>query len=288
MINLGGIGILLVLVFGIYIITGGKLDIVMHALPGEGGTILGAAIATVVIGNSPSVLGKIVKDITAIMKGPRWKPDDYKDLLCLMFALTKLAKQKGLMAIEQHIEKPGESAIFQQYPKILADHFAVDLICDNFRMISMSVDDPHVVEDAIERSLKKHHEESLKGAKALGQMADGLPALGIVAAVLGVVKTMGSIDQPPVILGAMIGGALVGTFLGVLLAYGIVGPLGNRAKQIHEADGKFYEVIRNAIVSYLHGHAPQVSVELGRQHVPTEAQPSFVQVEEACQALKVA
>jgi chemotaxis protein MotA len=286
MINFGGIVILVALVFGIYILSGGNMDIVLHALPAEGGTIGGAAAATIVIGNSIGVVVKIGKDLGAVVGGSKWKTADYRDLLCLMYTLTKLAKSKGAMGLEPHIESPHESAIFRAYPRILADHFAIDLICDTLRMVLMSCDNPHVVEEALDRAIEKHHHESLKGAKALASMADALPALGIVAAVLGVVKTMASIDQPPAILGGMIGGALVGTFLGVLLAYGIVGPLGHRVTQIRESEAKFYEIIRTAIVSYLHGHPPAVSVELGRQQVESEHQPTFAALDEACQALK--
>src|SRR5262249_42288260 len=159
-----------------------------------------------------------------------------------------------------HIEKPDESTIFERFPKILHDHFAKDFICDTFRMMILNVDDPHQVEDNMEKQLEKHHHEALKPAEALQSMADGLPALGIVAAVLGVIKTMASIDQPPEILGKMIGGALVGTFLGVFLAYGIVGPFAGRLKACEEEDFQFYCIIRDAIVSHLKGNPAQISV----------------------------
>ena len=142
-------------------------------------------------------------------------------------------KSKGVIALENHIERPGESTIFSRFPKVMKDHFAVDFICDTLRMMTMNLEDPHQVEDAMEKQLEKHHHEALAAAaRAAEHLADGLPALGIVAAVLGVIKTMGSITEPPAVLGAMIGGALVGTFLGVFLSYGLVGPMATRLKEV--------------------------------------------------------
>jgi chemotaxis protein MotA len=218
------------------------------------------------------------------MSGPKWGKKDYQDLLALLFQLTKLMKTKGVVALEAHIEKPDESPIFQKYPKLLKDHFVVDFICDTLRMMTMNLDDPHQVEDAMEKQLEKHHHEALHPAHALQTMADGLPALGIVAAVLGIVKTMGAINEPPEVLGLMIGKALVGTFLGVFLAYGIVGPMASRLNAVTEQDGQFYKIIRDVLVAHLHGNAAQVSVEIGRGSVPTVMQPSFAQLEEALTA----
>jgi chemotaxis protein MotA len=148
-------------------------------------------------------------------------------------------------------------------------------------MMTMNLEDPHQVEDAMEKQLEKHHHEALAPAHALQNTADALPALGIVAAVLGVIKTMGSITEPPEILGGMIGGALVGTFLGVFLAYGLVGPMAARLGHIVEEDGAFYRIIQSVLVAHLHGNAAQISVEIGRGSVPSEAQPSFLELEEA-------
>ena len=201
--------------------------------------------------------------------------------MALLFQLTKLMKTKGVVALEAHIEKPEESTIFQKYPKILKDHHVTPFICDTLRMMTMNLDDPHQVEDAMEKQLEKHHHEALHPAHALQGMADGLPALGIVAAVLGIVKTMGAISEPPEVLGLMIGKALVGTFLGVLLAYGIVGPVAARLNSIIEEDSQYYKIIRDVLVAHLHGNAAQVSVEIGRGSVPTTMQPSFAQLEEA-------
>jgi chemotaxis protein MotA len=281
MLQIGGIVILFACVFGGYLMTGGSLGVVLEALPHEILTIFGAAMAAMIIGGSMYSLKKIAGSLGQVISGPKWKPSDYRDLLCLLFLLTKTMKSKGLIALEAHIEKPAESSIFKRYPKVMKDHFALDFICDTLRMMTMSLEDPHQVETAMEKQLEKHHHEALVGANALTTMSDGLPALGIVAAVLGVIKTMGAISEPPEVLGGMIGSALVGTFLGVFLAYGIVGPMGARLKSIVDEDAQFYHVIRDILVAHLHGNAAQVSVEIGRGSVPSEAQPSFAELEKA-------
>ena len=281
MLQIGGIVFLFICVFGVYIATGGAMDVVMHAAPHELATIFGAAIAAMLISGSMYNLKKIFGSLGKVISGLAWKPKDFTDLLCLLFLLTKTMKSKGLIALEAHIEKPSESSIFKRYPKICKDHFALDFICDTLRMMTMSLEDPHQVETMMEKQLEKHHHEALVPANALQAMADGLPALGIVAAVLGVIKTMGAISEPPEVLGGMIGSALVGTFLGVFLAYGVVGPLGTRLKAIIDEEALFYHVIRDVLVAHLHGNAAQVSVEIGRGSVPSEYQPSFQEMEAA-------
>ena len=281
MLQLGGIAVLFACVFGGYLISGGSLGVVLEALPHEMLTILGAALAALLIGGSMSELKKIGGEMGKIISGPRWKHSDYTDLLCLLFLVTKTMKSKGMIALEAHIEKPEESSIFKRYPRIMKDHFALDFICDTLRMMTMSLEDPHQVESAMDKQLEKHHHEALGPANSMQGMADALPALGIVAAVLGVIKTMGAISEPPEVLGKMIGSALVGTFMGVFLAYGIVGPIATRLKSIVDEDAQFYHVIRDILVAHLHGNAAQVSVEIGRGSVPSVAQPTFQVMEEA-------
>ncbi len=281
MLQIIGFVVLFACVFGGFIISGGSLDSVIEAAPHEVLTIGGAAIAALLIGGSMYSLKKMGGDVGKILKGPKWKPNDYSDLLCLLFLLTKTMKSKGLIALEAHIEKPDESSIFKRYPRIAKDHFALTFICDTLRMMTMSLEDPHQVETAMEKQLDKHHHEALGAANAMQTMADGLPALGIVAAVLGVIKTMGAISEPPEVLGRMIGSALVGTFMGVFLAYGIVGPISVRLKSIIDEESLFYHVIRDVLVAHLHGNAAQISVEIGRGSVPSEAQPTFQQLEQS-------
>ena len=285
MLQIGGIVFLFVAVFGGFFMSGGSMGVIMEALPHEMITIGGAAIAATLIGGSLYSLKKMGGEMGKVVSGPKWKHTDYTDLLCLLYLLTKTMKSKGLIALEAHIEKPEESSIFKRYPRISKDHFALTFICDTLRMMTMSLEDPHQVETAMEKQLEKHHHEALSPSTALQTMADGLPALGIVAAVLGVIKTMGAISEPPEILGSMIGSALVGTFMGVFLAYGIVGPISTRLKSIVDEDAQFYHVIRDILVAHLHGNAAQVSVEIGRGSVPSEAQPTFQQLEAALESI---
>ncbi|EPX84049.1 flagellar motor stator protein MotA [Salipiger mucosus] len=279
------IGIILVigLVFGGFVLSGGKFDIILHALPFEGMMIGGAAIGSFVIANSIPLIKQSAAGVLKVAKGAKWKSQDYSDLLLMMFELTRLYKQRGPQGIDPHIEKPEESEIFGRYPKIQKDHHAMDLITDTFRSITLGLVEPMQVEDHIEKQLKKHHHEALAPAGSIQQMADGLPAIGIVAAVLGVIKTMSSIDKPPEVLGGMIGGALVGTFLGVYLAYGFVAPLAGRLTQIEEEDSAFLKVIRDVIVATAHGHPPVIAIELGRGAVPSKMQPTFSEVEQSQQ-----
>ena len=281
MFQIIGIVLLFGLMFGSFIMSGGKMDVIIEAAPHELMCILGAGIASFLISNSMTTIKATAGGFGKIFKGPKWNAADYRDLLSLLFLLTKTMKSKGVIALESHIEKPHESTIFGRYAKITHDHFAVDFICDTLRMMTMNLEDPHQVEDAMEKQLEKHHHEALEPAHALQSLADALPALGIVAAVLGVIKTMGSITEPPAVLGGMIGGALVGTFLGVFMAYGLVAPFALRLTSVVNEEGAFYKIIQAVLVAHLHGNAAQISVEIGRGNVPSPAQPSFAELEEA-------
>jgi chemotaxis protein MotA len=284
MFQIIGIVLLFGLVFGSFLMSGGKMDVIIHAAPHELMAILGAGIAAFLMANSMGVIKGSLGGLGKCFAGPKWKKQDYKDLLSLLFQLTKTMKSKGVIALESHIEKPGESSIFQKYPKIMKDHFAIDFICDTLRMMTMNLEDPHQIEDAMEKQLEKHHHEAATAPHALQNLADGLPALGIVAAVLGIIKTMGSITEPPEVLGEMIGSALVGTFLGVFLAYGLVGPFSARLQAIVDEEAAFYKIIQSVLVAHLHGNAAQISVEIGRGDIPSSAQPSFSEMEEALSA----
>ncbi|MCW3782040.1 flagellar motor stator protein MotA [Defluviimonas salinarum] len=285
MIGIVGIVIIFVMVFGGYIAAGGKLGIILKSLPFEMIMIGGAAVGAFVLANDGAAIKHTVKDVKKVFKGAHWKPEDYRDLLCLLFELIRLSRQNPV-AVEEHIEAPGTSAIFGKYPKIQQDHEAVDLICDTMRSASMNYDDPHQVEEVLEKQLEANLRHALHSTHALQSIADGLPALGIVAAVLGVIKTMGSIDQPPEILGKMIGGALVGTFLGVFLAYGLVGPFAAKVKAVVDEDSHFYKLIREVLVANLHNHAANICIEVGRQNTPHHIRPSYSALEEALKAVK--
>lgn len=275
-----GIVVLLLLVFGGFALTGGNLGPVMHALPHEMLIIGGAALGSLIIGNSGADLKALAGGLGKVFKGPQYKKQDYLDCILLVSSLMKMMRTEGPVAVEPHIEDPKNSTIFQQYPKLLKDDTLVHLICDTLRLVVVSSGtlDPHAVEEVMDNALKSHHHHSIKPAEGLQSLADALPALGIVAAVLGVVKTMGSIDKPPEILGAMIGSALVGTFLGVLLAYGLVGPFATRAKTVIESDGAIYHTVKQLIIASLHGHPQPLVIEAARSGVDHHNQPSFAEV----------
>lgn len=287
MIGIVGIIILFVMVFGGYTLAGGHMDILLYALPFEMMIIGGASVGAFVLGNDLSTIKHTVMDVGKVFKGPKWKPQDYQDLLCLIFILIKLGR-KSPADIEPHIESPSESSIFGAYPRIQADKEAVELICDTFRSASMNYDDPHQVEEVLDKRIESLLTHALHSSHGLNSIADGLPALGIVAAVLGVIKTMASIDQPPEVLGKMIGGALVGTFLGVFLSYGLVAPFSSKVQSVVEEDQNFYNLIREVLVASLYSHSPSICVEVGRQNTPGHLRPNFDDLEQALKDTKQA
>lgn len=287
MFGIIGIVLTVAMVFGGYILAGGKMGVITHSLPFEMMMIGGAAVGSYLLSNDGATLKHTVPGILRAFKGPRWHEADNTQMLCLLFQLLKLARSNPV-ALEEHVENPHGSAIFQAYPAILADGNAVTLITDTLRSASLNYDDPYQVEDMLARRIALMKEEAMHVPHALQNMADALPALGIVAAVLGVIKTMGAIDQPPEVLGGMIGGALVGTFLGVFLAYGLVAPLSQRLAAVMKQDLAFYEVIKSVLIAGLHQHATNLCVEVGRQAAPEHLRPSFTEVESALREMKKA
>ncbi|MGY6705771.1 flagellar motor stator protein MotA [Roseinatronobacter sp.] len=285
MIAIVGIVIIFVMVFGGYLAAGGTMGIILKALPFEMAMIGGAAAGAFILGNNIATIKGAGRDVARVFKGPKWSPDDYRDLLCLLFELIWLSRQNPV-AIEEQIEAPNDSAIFSKYPKIQADHDVVDLICDTLRAASMNYDDPHQVEEVIDKRLEAQKHHALHTSHAVQVVADALPALGIVAAVLGIIKTMGAIAEPPEILGKMIGGALTGTFLGVFLAYGFVGPIAGRMRDIVEEDDHFFQLIREVLIANLHAHPANICIEVGRQNTPHHQRPDFSELENAMRDLK--
>ncbi|HEY0114449.1 MAG TPA: flagellar motor stator protein MotA [Allosphingosinicella sp.] len=275
-----GIIVVLVMVFGGFMLAGGSLDVVMHALPFEMLIIGGAALGATIAGNSMGELKGIGGGFAKVFKGPRYKRQDYLDTIFLVSKLMKMMRTDGPVAVEPHIEDPQNSTIFGEYPRLLKDKVLVHLICDTLRLVVVSSGtlNPHAVEEVMDNAIKTHHHESLRPVNALQSLADALPALGIVAAVLGVIKTMASIDKPPAILGGMIGSALVGTFLGVLLSYGFVGPFANRARQVVESDAAMYDVVKQIIVASLQGHPLPLVIEAARSGISHSNQPAFADV----------
>lgn len=274
-----GLVIVLVCVFGTFMLAGGKMDIIITALPMEFAIIGGASLGSFIIANQMRTVKAAGAGLKRAFKGPRWTGEQYQQLLALLFVLLDTFKKKGATGIEPHLDAPGESPLFQLYPAVLADHHLTDFICDYLRMMTVSFDDPHQLAEAMEADIERHHAEEHGPQHALQVMADGLPAIGIVAAVLGVIKTMASIDQPTEVLGAMIGGALVGTFLGVLLSYCVVGPLAAKLHQVIADDAQPYVVVKTAVVAYAQNQPVQVAVELARRLTPSVFAPSFQQFE---------
>ena len=275
-----GLVVLIVMVFGGFAFTGGELHPVLEAIPHEMIIIGGAAVGALIAGNSMKELKQFGGGIGKIFKGPRYKKQDYLDAIFLVSGLMKKLRTDGPVAVEPHIEDPKSSTLFAEYPKLLKDDTLIHLICDTLRLVVVSSGtlDPHAVEEVMDNGLKTHHHDAIRPADMLQSLADALPALGIVAAVLGVVKTMGSIDKPPSILGGMIGSALVGTFMGVLLAYGIVGPFASRCKQVVESDDAIYHVVKQIIVASLHGHPLPLVIEAARSGISHSNPPAFADV----------
>jgi chemotaxis protein MotA len=280
MFPLIGFVVLIAMVFGGFVITGGALGPVLHALPHEMLIIGGAALGALIIGNSMKELKALGSGFMKVVKGPRYKKQDYLDTIFLVSKLMKMLRTEGPIALEPHVEDPKSSALFAEYPRLLADDTLVHLITDTLRLVVVSSGtlDVHAVEEVMDNAIKTHHHEVQGPQTTLQGLADALPALGIVAAVLGVVKTMGSIDKPPSILGGMIGSALVGTFLGVLLAYGIVGPLATRLQQVIDADAAIYHVVKQIIIASLHGHPQPLVIEAARSGIAHHNQPNFGEV----------
>lgn len=286
MLNGIGVVVILVCVFGSFLMSGGNLMVILHALPHEMMAIGGAAIGSFILGNSMPAVKKVWAGVLRVFKGSRWAESDYRDLLALMFTLLSTFRKGGATAIENHLDAPDASTIFARYPRILADKALVEFICDYLRMMTVNFEDPHQIAEAMENDMERHFAEEMKPQHALQVMADGLPALGIVAAVLGVIKTMSSIDQPTDVLGAMIGGALVGTFLGVLLSYCLVGPIASKLQEIVEGDCKPFGIVKTAIIAHAQGLPTQVAVELARRMTPSSYAPSFSQLETALDEVK--
>ncbi|MEZ7846939.1 MAG: flagellar motor stator protein MotA [Polaromonas sp.] len=280
MISAIGIVVLFVCVFGGFIIAGGSMAPIIKAAPVETFIIGGAAVAAMLIGNSPAVVKATLAGFGKVFKGPKYKKDDYLSTIFVVSKIMKTLKTEGAVALEAHIENPEASAIFGEYPALLKDHDLLHLITDTIRLLVVSSSNlsAYAVEEVMDQSIKTHHHGAMKPAEALASMAGALPALGIVACVLGVVKTMGAIDQPPAILGALIGGALVGTFLGVFFAYGLVDPMAGRLKQIIEDEAEIYKVVKQIIIGTMHGHPMPLIIEAARVGISHHNQPSFAEV----------
>lgn len=286
MMAIVGIMVLLVMVFGGFALSGGHLGPVFAALPFEMLIIGGAAIGGLIISNDRKNLLQFGGAFKQVIKGPRFERKDYLDAIYLTVKLMRLLRSQGAIAVEPHVEEPQTSTIWAEYPRLAAEPFFVNLVCDTLRLLVVSTGTVSsvAIEDVLDTAINTHHENAMKPVSQLQILGDGLPALGIVAAVLGVVKTMGSIDQPPAILGAMIGSALVGTFLGVFLAYGLVLPMAGRLKHIIEADNEIYQVVSRVILTSMRNQPQPLVLETARTAISPANQPSFTEVFEGIRA----
>ena len=280
MVSVIGLIVLFVMVFGGFALTGGNIMVVVEALPHELLIIAGAAAGATLISTDIAGIKAIGGGFGAIVRGPRYKRADYSAAIYLTAKLMRMLKVDGAVAVEPHIEDPKSSSIFAEYPQFLKDPVFLHLLTDSLRLLVVSTGgvSAQAVEDIIDTAIDSHHAAAHLPVERLTTLSDALPALGIVAAVLGVVKTMGSIDKPPSVLGGMIGSALVGTFLGVLLSYGIVGPCAARLKAVLDADGEIYQVVRRVIVASLRGQPQPLVIEAARTAIAPANQPSFAEV----------
>ena len=266
-------------IFGAYIVHGGNMGVIIHALPTEMMAILGGAIGAFVVNNQPKVLKATLGGLGGVFKGSKYTKARYMELLALLYDILQKARKEGLMSIEKDVEEPHSSALFQKYANVGNDHHVVEFVTDYLRMMVSGNLNAHEIESLMDSEIETHHHEAHAPAAAVARLAGALPAFGIVAAVLGVVNTMGSVGQPPAVLGGMIGSALVGTFLGILLAYGFAEPLAGLLEQKVEDAGKELQCIKTTLLASMQGYAPQVAVEFGRKVLYSTERPTFSELE---------
>lgn len=275
----------IVCTIGGYVGAGGHMSVLVDAAPLEIVIMGGTAAGGFIISNPKPVKKRVARAMKLLVKKQKFSKQSYIELLSLMYQMFKLAKTKGMLALEAHVENPEESSIFQEFPSFLSNHHAVEFFCDYLRLFTLGADKPYEIEALMDEELEVHHSENETTAGAVQNIADAMPAIGIVAAVLGVIHTMGAITEPPEVLGRLIGGALVGTFMGVWTAYGFIGPMGTYIKNTLEAESKYLQCLKVGMLAHLQGFAPSISVEYARKTLMSDVRPTFMEVEEATQAL---
>jgi chemotaxis protein MotA len=285
MLFLAGLAVVVISVIGGFVAAGGHLMVLWQ--PFEFLIIFGSAIGGFLIANPKSVLTGTLKSFGMLVKGSPFSKKGYLELLTLLYAIFKLARTKGELALETHVDRPQESALLTGYPGFIRNHAAVEFLCDNLRLLTLGSSNAHELEGAMDAELEARKFEHHAITSALNAVADGLPALGIVAAVLGVIHTMGSITEPPEVLGQLIGGALVGTFSGVLASYGIVDPMARSLENTFHATAQYLECIKIGLIAHTQGYAPQVSIEFARKSLHDHIRPDFTEVDEQLQNVKL-
>jgi len=255
-------------------------------VPTEYIAILGLMIGGLVAGNSLKTIKSVAGAVPGVFKGSPYNKAMYVDLLAMLYEILAKVRKEGLMSIENDIENPESSAIFGKYPSVTVDHHAMEFLTDYLRMMVGGNLNAFEIENLMDMDIDTHHQEAHTPVHAVTKMADGVPAFGIVVAVMGVVNVMGSVGQPPAVLGKMIGGALVGTFLGILLSYGFVGPLAGQMEQKMEEGGKIFQCIRVVLLASMNGYAPQVAIEFGRKVLFSTDRPGFKELEDEIKSRK--
>ena len=266
-------------IFGVYIVHGGNIGVILTALPFELITIFGGALGAFVVNNQPKVLKATIAMVPQALKSSKYTKERYLDLMAMLYDILQKARKEGLMAIEKDVENPHESPIFQKYPTVGNDHHVVEFTTDYLRMMVSGNLNAHEIEALMDSEIETHHQEAHGPIAAIARLAGALPAFGIVAAVLGVVNTMGSVGQPPAVLGGMIASALVGTFLGILLAYGVVEPLGGLLEQKAQDSSKELECIKSTLLASMQGYNPSTAIEFGRKVLFSTERPTFTELE---------
>ena len=278
MLQIVGSVLVLGCVLGGFAMDGGHLLALWH--PSEFIIIIGAALGAFFTSNPQKVVKDAFRGALALPKGPRYKREDYVTLLKLVYDILMKIRKEGVMAIEADLEGPDKSALFKKYPKILEDHHMIQFITDCLRLIVGGNMDPHELESLLEYELETHHKEAHEPAHAVQQVADALPGFGIVAAVLGIVNTMSALDGADTAsIGHKVGAALVGTFLGILVAYGFIGPISSAMSHRAHEEGKAFEVVKMALVASVRGYAPPVAVEFARKLLFADDRPTFGELE---------
>jgi chemotaxis protein MotA len=277
MLVLLGVFVVTVSVFGGFLLEKGNLSVLIQ--PAELIIIFGAVIGSLFISSPPKVVSVIFKNVALIVKSKNNNKSKYLELLTLLYQLFSKIRKEGLISIESDIENPDKSAIFSKYSSVLANNIHLNFICDNLKVIITTNVPPHELDNLMDLEIETRYHEAMIPSRSIAKIADALPGLGIVAAVLGVVLTMGKIDQPPAVLGHSVGAALVGTFLGVLMSYGFVGPMATNLEFRVGEDDTCFKVIKIAIVAFVGGSPPQMAVEFGRRAIPGGERPTFDELE---------
>ena len=279
MIVIIGYAVAMGCIFGVYVIHGGNIGVILTALPFELITIFGGALGAFAVNNQPKVLKATLKALPTAFKGSKYTKERYLELMAMLYDILQKARKEGLMAIEKDVEEPEQSEIFKKYPTVGSDHHVIEFMTDYLRMMVSGNLNAHEIESLMDSEIETHHQEAHAPVAAIARLAGALPAFGIVAAVLGVVNTMGSVGQPPAVLGGMIASALVGTFLGILLAYGVVEPLGGLLEQKSEDAAKELLCIKTTLLASMQGYNPATAIEFGRKVLFSTERPSFAELE---------